>query len=257
MLIPSNIIANADDLGLNRSINRAILFCFRHGYINSTSLLTNMEIYDETVDLIRSNPSIHNIGVHINFAEGRPVTNFSERQFLDENGNWDLAEVGKKKKILSRECNYAFFKEITAQIDRALADNIPVNHLDSHYHLHALPYFYRLFIIAAKQYKLKLRLAQTYYEGNVFNYAYRKLVNNAIISNRINYSYYFEDIHQFVKDRKLKSKNNTIEIMLHPDFDGEGNLIDHFDYEALSKWTAYLKPAAKKNSLAAVAVNEM
>ena len=44
MSIPSGIIANADDPGLNNNTNQGILLCFQKGYINSTSLLTKTVI---------------------------------------------------------------------------------------------------------------------------------------------------------------------------------------------------------------------
>ncbi len=53
MRVPNNIIANADDLGYNFCVNKAILHCFERGYINSTSLMTTTPSFNETADLIR------------------------------------------------------------------------------------------------------------------------------------------------------------------------------------------------------------
>ncbi len=75
MQIPGNVIATADDLGLKPSVNQAILYCFKQGYINSTSFLTNTIYFEETASLIHENPSINNIGVHINLADGRQAAN--------------------------------------------------------------------------------------------------------------------------------------------------------------------------------------
>ena len=158
MYIPNNLIVNADDLGLNLSVNKAILFCYTHGYINSTSLLTNTIYWDDTIDLIYNNPFIKNIGVHINFAEDKPITNFSHQAYLDECGNWDLRNTRKILNYFDAATKLSFLKEIYAQIDKALSSKISITHLDSHYHLHTQPCFYKLFLQAAKHYKLKLRL---------------------------------------------------------------------------------------------------
>ncbi len=240
MPVPLNIIANADDLGLNPSVNRAILFCFEQGYINSTSMLTNTAYFEETVNLIYENPSIQNIGIHINFAEGRPVTNFCNINFLDNNGNWKIDKFKKKMFLMDKQTKLAFLKEICAQIDKAVDNKILIKHIDSHYHLHTLPYFYNLFIEAAKQYKLKLRIAQTYREGSILKFTYRKIINRLISSNNNNYSDYFENVNHFLNHRKTFSANKTIEIMLHPDFMPSGQLTDHFDSASMSDWLTYL-----------------
>ena len=77
--IPDYIIANADDLGYSHSVNKAILYCFEHGYINSASLMTNTGFFDEAVSMIKENPVIRNIGVHIDLAEGKPDNRFRRR----------------------------------------------------------------------------------------------------------------------------------------------------------------------------------
>lgn len=110
MMIPANVIANADDLGFNTSINSAILHCFEKEYINSASLIVNMGGFDEAVDIIARNNPIRNIGLHINLAEGKPVTNFNQLGYLDESGNWDFSKVNKKINFLSTEARSAFSK---------------------------------------------------------------------------------------------------------------------------------------------------
>jgi predicted glycoside hydrolase/deacetylase ChbG (UPF0249 family) len=239
MPIPPNIIANADDLGLNQSVNRSILHCFEQGYINSTSLLTNTVYFEETVNMIHENPSMHNIGVHVNLAEFKPVTNFDQHFFLDENGNWDFGKVNKKLKFIDKQAREAFSKEIFAQVDKVLANHIPITHLDSHCHIHTLPFFFNLFVKAAKYYKLKLRLAQTYYEGSSVNFLYRQFINNLVKLNGNNYSDLVETMDYFLKNGKNTPINKSIEIVLHPDFDSSGRLTDHYDNMSVTEWIEY------------------
>ena len=241
MNFPYNIKATADDLALRPSVNEAILHCYKNGYINSTSLLTNTIYFGDTINLIRENNCIINIGVHVNLAEGKPVSSFNQQNYLDENGNWDIQKTNKKFIILNKSTKIAFFKEICAQIDKALSVNISVVHLDSHYHLHTLPCFYNLFLQAAKQYKLKLRLAQTYNEGNYIKFLYRKYINNKFKLNNNHYSDYFETVNRFLKNNKIYSNNEVVEIMLHPDLDPLGKLTDHFDPGTLSEWIIFLE----------------
>jgi predicted glycoside hydrolase/deacetylase ChbG (UPF0249 family) len=246
MLIKNHVLVNADDLGLNESVNSAILYCFRKQYINSTSLITNTDYFDETVNMIHENDCVTGVGVHINFAEGKPVSNFNLHPFLDEHGNWNFQKINKKITFLNKASKAAFLNEIYAQVDKALSAKVSIVHLDSHYHLHTLPCFYKLFIQAAKQYKLKLRLSQTYNERNYFKFIYRKYINHLIKTNNLQYSDYFETVERFLKRGDIFNQNKTIEIMIHPSFDNSGKLTDHTDERTMQNWIAYLDKMAER-----------
>lgn len=240
MSIPPSIIVNADDIGLNSSVNNAILYSFEQGYINSTSLLTNMDCFNETIDLIQSNPAITSIGLHGNFAEGKPITNFKYKKFLDAEGNWDLERTGKLTQLLNKEIQTAFAAELTAQIEKAISGKINITHLDSHLHQHTLPSFYNIYIDLAKRYKLQLRLAQTYREGSYPKFWYRKFLNNKIKSNHIARSDFFETVDKFLSFGGKHPAGKT-ELMVHPCFDEAGELFDHVDGVSMEKLVAYLK----------------
>lgn len=239
MPIPSNIIANADDLGFSESVNKAILKCFENGYINSTSLMTNTPDFEVTIDLIHQNPVINNIGVHVDLAQFRPLTDLQE-DFLDAHGNWDVYKTNKVLLSLSESAKAAFAKEIDAQIQRALNKKVNIVHLDSHLHLHTLPAYYRLFLESAKKYRLKLRLAQTYNEGSYLKFYYRKYVNNLIRRAGLNYGDGFETVDRFLRVDNRPHKS-IIEIMLHPDLDAANLLTDHFDNDTIKNWLTYLE----------------
>lgn len=238
MNFPTYVIANADDFGLNKTVNCAIAECFDKGFINSTSLMTNTAGFAEAVELAHQNRNIRNIGVHINLAEGKPITNVGS-EYLDISGNWDVAKTGKLLKLLSAADKAMFVTEINAQIAMINKHKVTINHLDSHYHLHTLPAFNALFISAAKQHGLKLRLAQTYNEGSLIKYAYRKLINNKLIKAGFNYSYNFETVHKFLANRH-KHNGQLVEVMLHPDKDHAGDLTDSYDEQAMVKWLAFI-----------------
>jgi len=240
MHIPNTVIANADDLGYNLSVNKAILYCFEQGYINSTSLMTNTSSFDETADLIHRNPVISNIGIHVDLVEGKPLTNFKE-DYLDDAGNWDIKKTNKVFNPLNGAAKMAFSKEINAQVDKAVAAKISLVHLDSHLHLHTLPCFYKLFLAAAKHHKLKIRLAQTYKEGSRIKFYYRRYINNIFSKNGYNYSDHFETVEVFLQNKNLVNKKIITEVMLHPWFDPAGTLEDHYDKDTLTKWINFLR----------------
>ena len=241
MPLPINIIANADDFGMNPQVNRAVLYCFEHGYINSTSIMVNTEFFEEAAEMAHKHTFITNIGVHVDLTDGKPLTDFARRTFLDDDGNWDKKKVNQKFKILSAASKSAFFEEINAQIIKALSHNLPITHLDSHRHVHTLPAYYKLFLQAAKDHKLKIRLAQGYSTGKKLNLVYRRRLNNIFNKEHINYSGHFDDVYEFMKNGRFRDDGKIIEVMLHPWFDQAGELSDHYDPRGFQFWLSYLK----------------
>ncbi|MBS1502192.1 MAG: ChbG/HpnK family deacetylase [Bacteroidetes bacterium] len=242
MQIPSNAIANADDFGSASSVNKAILYCYEKGIVNSSSLMVNTSHCDEAVEIIHQFSTIVNVGVHVNLAEGKPLTNFNEINFLKGDGSFDFIRTNKKLNFLNSGEKASFMKEISAQIDKLLSQKVKLTHIDSHCHLHTLPAFYGLFIEAAKRYNLRLRLAQTYFEGNYLNFFYRKYLNGILKRKNINYSDYFETPDRYIcRNQKRDDRDKITEIMLHPDLDSEGALTDHFDKKTMLSWMTFLK----------------
>lgn len=239
MLIPRNVIANADDFGYSPSVNKAILYCFEQGYINSASLMTNMGAFDEAITLINQNKALINIGVHVDLAEGRPLTNIP-LAFLEPEGNFDVTKTNRASNQLSPADKQAFSKEINAQIERAISNKVRVGHLDSHLHIHTLPAFHKLFLAAAKAYKLKLRIAQTYNEGNYLKFYYRKYINYLFRKNGCNYSDRFETVDRFLIYKNQLNKTENVEVMLHPWFNDAGQMEDHYDRDTMVKWINFL-----------------
>jgi predicted glycoside hydrolase/deacetylase ChbG (UPF0249 family) len=239
MSIRTGLIVNADDLGLSKSVNEAILFCYKKGFINSSSIITNTPFFDETVQLVHNNAVIINLGIHINFAEDKPITNFKYDEYLNSSGEWNLEETRKYSNSLNAEVKKAFLTELYAQVDKALAANLNITHIDSHYHLHILPCFYDLFIKAAKKYNIKLRLAQLSHEQNVVKYLYRLYINSKIKLKSHNYSAKFENLGEYLK-KLPDNKHQNIELMVHPQFDESGNLTDSVDSLGFAEWVKYV-----------------
>ncbi|TFF38783.1 ChbG/HpnK family deacetylase [Mucilaginibacter psychrotolerans] len=240
MPLNSNIIANADDFGLNASVNKAILFCFEKEYINSATLLTNTPGFEEAVQIIEDNSCIINVGVHVNLADCRPLTNVPAR-LLNADGTWSLEQTNNIFARFSRQEQKALLQEIHAQINNALQHGVPVSHIDSHYHLHTLPSLNGLFLQAARHYQLKLRLAQTYREGSYLKYWYRKYINQKLIDNGLNYTHKFETVALFLANVQARPAGEKVEVMLHPTFDAAGDLTDHFDKPTMQNWINYIR----------------
>lgn len=240
MQIPKNIIANADDFGLNAEVNKGIFKCYENGYINSCSIMSNMPHFEEAVTLCHKHSDlIVNIGVHIDLAEGKPLTSFRETSFLNQEGNWNNTVTGKLFQIFNAQTQHSFSNEIEAQIKRAQDARIKITHLDSHLHLHTLPAFFGLFLAAAKKHKLKLRLAQTYREGSYLKFWYRRFINFKIYNQGLQYADQFETVDRFL-GKPHENESDKIEIMFHPTCDQNNKLSDHYEPATIEKWAAFL-----------------
>ena len=73
------IIVNADDFGRDEESTRAILECFRRGYINQTTLMVNMPCAEKAVVLAREAGFADKIGLHLNLTQGMPLTESIKR----------------------------------------------------------------------------------------------------------------------------------------------------------------------------------
>src|SRR4030043_1128708 len=63
------IIITADDLGIDKNINKGIIESFNNGLLKSTALLMNAPETDEGIQLARQNPGLET-GIHLSIVEG-------------------------------------------------------------------------------------------------------------------------------------------------------------------------------------------
>jgi predicted glycoside hydrolase/deacetylase ChbG (UPF0249 family) len=133
------LLVNADDLGLVPGINRGIERAFQDGIVRSASLLVNAPGFADALTLVKRNPSL-SVGVHLTLVGGDgPVSAPSKVPTLvDGKGRFPPSYgsfIARYAAVSSREVD----RELSAQIERALAAGISPTHLDTHQHLHLLP----------------------------------------------------------------------------------------------------------------------
>jgi chitin disaccharide deacetylase len=222
-----NLIINADDFGKDKLINDAIVFCLNHGLINSTSLMVAEAGFEEALDFI-AKYDYKNVGIHINLTDGKPLSNFDLDYFLQENGFWDPNKVWSPK-ILKKEVSGKIEKEIKEQIEK-MADHVFLpKHMNSHHHCHTTPFLFPIFLKVAQKFKIKIRLAQSYYENSYIKYYYRVGINQILKSKGVAFSDSFESIDSWnVRKNVLGSKK--VEIMVHPMFLSDySKIVDSWD----------------------------
>ena len=159
------LIIHADDLGLCHAENIASMKAFEKGGINSGSIMVPCPWFSEFSEYAKTNPEL-DIGIHLtltsewkNYRWGGVLPSSEISSLLDKDGYFyssveELAKYGDPEEV---------GKEISAQIDRAIAFGIKPTHLDPHMGcLAATTDIFNEYIKAGKKYKLPIVIPLNY-----------------------------------------------------------------------------------------------
>lgn len=147
-------ILNADDFGMSKAFNKAVLDGYNNGFLTSASICANGEAFDAAVnEIIPECPNL-GIGVHLNIIEGKTLQDFTKTSMLTNlngefnNGYLKLMYLSNNKLFLEQA-----EKEFRVQIEKVL-NYAKVDHIDSHVHVHAIPSIFRLTCKLASEYEI-------------------------------------------------------------------------------------------------------
>ncbi len=145
-----NLIVNADDFGLSRSINQGIIEAFRQGIVTSTSLMVNMPGFEDALVLMAKNPAL-GVGLHVNFLRGWSVSQEKGRDVLGR-GEHFSDNIGLFLARIYWQGIRCIEKECRAQIEKALGRGVRITHLDSEKNMHMVPVIFEMFVRVAHDY---------------------------------------------------------------------------------------------------------
>ena len=131
-----SLIINADDFGLTRGVNQAVVDLAKRGVLSSTTVMVNQPYAEEALGLLEL-PNF-SVGLHCNLTEGAPISKAkSIPSLVDESGMFFPQREFRKrlsKKLISLD---EIVSELSAQFDRLSSIlNGNVSHLDSHQNIH-------------------------------------------------------------------------------------------------------------------------
>lgn len=134
-------IFNADDFGISKGVNAAIVKAHREGILNSASLMINQKYAADAVKLAKEMPELE-IGLHVNLTNEYPAAPSRQIPLLVD-GQGKLKNGFVNLFLLSflkpRQLQQQAETEMRAQIAKYLATGLPLQHLDSHRHIHLIP----------------------------------------------------------------------------------------------------------------------
>ncbi|MDO4305296.1 MAG: ChbG/HpnK family deacetylase [Eubacteriales bacterium] len=221
------MIINADDFGQTESCTRAIFEAFEKRMITDVTMVANGEALDTAFELIRNHPAIRDrVGIHFILTEGIPLTETMKKnsKFVTD-GRFNSYFKNKRNyvKRLSRRDKKDIYEELTAQIDFLLSKGILISHADSHHHVHNNWQLASIIFRVCREHSItRIRIHRNVDRKSLFwNIFYAFLYNSRLGVNGFSHTDYFGAAGEYEYMREGIS-----EIMVHPDYDSEGKLVD-------------------------------
>jgi len=217
------IIINADDFGLNSSINRAIVESFDKGLINSTTLMANMPGFDEAVELAYNYKITDKIGVHLNLDKAHYLTSeYLNKVLLEKRDNLFFLS-GKLKRMI--------YDEFAAQIEKIKNTGLNITHIDTHHHIHEIWPITKIVFELLKNYNISnMRILNNLNtKTRFYKLFYRYVINKQIKTRDINFTNYFGNQFEaklFLERKTLLRVDKRLEIMVHPNYNSLGKIVD-------------------------------
>jgi hypothetical protein len=133
------LIVSADDYGLGAAVDRGILRAAQAGSVTSVGVMGNLATPLAVRALATAAPRV-SIGVHLNLTTGRPLSAPADvPSLVDETGAFRPLGALAKHALRRRVRRVDVVRELGAQIAAVRAAGAPLDHLDSHEHVHLIP----------------------------------------------------------------------------------------------------------------------
>lgn len=231
------LIINGDDYAMSESCTRAIADALRRGLITHTTMMANGVYFEQAAELAHRLNFTDKIGVHLNLTEGEPLTEeiVAVPAFVRD-GRF-RKDYLKQPRPLTADEQAAVIYELSAQIERIRNAGIPVNHADSHHYIHTSVYLAPLAAQVCRKYRIKrIRLNRT------FNTPGRPKITADRIENAWWREQGFVTTDHFgrLSDIADGTVPDNTEIMVHPDYDKDGVLIDRTGFSESTPTGNYL-----------------
>lgn len=250
-------ILNADDFGMSKAYNTAVLEGYSKGLLKSTSLVANGEAFDEATTRIIPQCEGLGVGVHLNIIEGKALSEETDR-LTDSNKNFNnsfgqiLLKSYTDKKFLEQA-----EKEFRVQIEKIKSKEINITHIDSHVHIHSIPPLFEIVCKLAKEYginQIRTQFEKPYIIPDVFIHLNKKypinlikialldtftLINKKTVKKYglktndyllgVGYTSMMTSMTVFCGLKKIENENNIVaEALIHPCRYEDGTIDNHF-----------------------------
>jgi predicted glycoside hydrolase/deacetylase ChbG (UPF0249 family) len=223
----SQILINADDLGINREVSTRIFSLMARQALRSASLLANGEATEWAAAETPRYPRC-SFGVHLNLTEFSPLTAGQGLEpILDAHNRFEGNGRSIRHACITASLCEAIYREWCAQVERLLLLGVKISHLDSHHHTHTIPGLFWMLKRVQAQYKIrKVRITRNIYFGRAVS---PLLLAKKAAWNWATRHYYatkttrgftsFKEFHQLLRSGH-PLRQGTVELMVHPGMPG-------------------------------------
>lgn len=218
---PRRIIVNADDLGMSPDVNEAIFSLIDANFVTSATLLANGPAATEAVRRAHERPKT-SFGVHLNLTFGSPFApSRGLTPLLDAEGRFTrrVFDVRTSGSLVE-----AVTAEWSAQVAAVESLGLRISHLDSHEHVHTLPWAFAAFKRVQRRFGIRrARLTKNLYcrdmpaRSRVLRI--KKAAWNAGLRSwyRTRTTRWFADLHSVARALQERQVGpGVIEAMVHP-----------------------------------------
>ncbi|MEO5865985.1 MAG: hopanoid biosynthesis-associated protein HpnK [Sphingomonas sp.] len=149
-------IITADDFGVSAEVNVAVEQAHRAGILTVTSLMVTGVAAADAVMRARANPTL-GVGLHIALAEVSPALPRSDiPDLVDANGMFRIESLPVALALVARASVRAQLEaEIDAQFALFAATGLPLDHVNTHKHMHMHPVIAATLLKVGKRHGMK------------------------------------------------------------------------------------------------------
>lgn len=216
------VIINADDFGMNESCTRAIAEAFERGLVNYTSIMANGGYFYEAVALAKERGFLDKTGIHFNITEGTPLTE-GIKKLPDFVTDGKFNKRYDKTKPLSPDEENAIYAELTAQVEKVKKVGVTITHADSHHYVHCFPHIAPIAERVCTEHGIaRLRIMRNWGSVSADERLNADSYRDSLRAKGFNTTDYFGRL----REAEGKALPDSIELLVHPDYDKDGRLID-------------------------------
>ena len=225
------IIINADDFGQTESCTKAIYEAFESGLITDTTMVANGDAMELAFTLASKMQG--RVGVHLNLTEGTALTpEIQQNPKFVSHGRFTDYFKGRGTYFLhlSKKDRQDLYTELTAQVDRLMDEGIEISHVDSHHHIHCNWMLAPIIFRVCREHSIYRIRCHKNVAGRfrLWNGLYARLYRFRLRWSGFRFPDHFESIRMYEKPLAGIS-----EMMVHPDYNPDGILIDRQKKEHL------------------------
>lgn len=250
----NRVLINGDDFGMNERCSNAIAKAFSNRLITDTTMMANGAYFDKALSLARDGSFFDRIGIHFNLTEGVPLTEAIKRlpDFVSD-GKFHKGYLQHPHALNDAE-QKAIFAELDAQAHRLIQSGVKITHADSHHYIHNISFLSPIVAEVCRKNGInRIRLSRTFdtpskprvTEGHIDNAWWRE---QGFVTAR-HFGRLFDTAYGLIPD--------LTEIMVHPDFDKDGSLIDRTEIVDSCPTGSSLYSLAERFSITPIGYSEL